>query len=362
MKKTLLVATAALCGLGMSAQFSADKVWPADYHGFAIDATQQLIDKTYQQPLEKPYFRTGRIVELGCIYQPEYVILEPNAELTEVVTPGSTLDTDNATDLAMVIGANKNSFDKTMPAGKIDGNWMTPVMDENGLAYVTIPDQYYKGGELVDVPATGGDIRVRFFFPNPSSGEYKGKCRINDAPEMRADDLTGVYVTIDAPATVKIANDFVQASTNAFTSPYEGSTGDALGTCQRVARLDLPSTDGNGPQDLTAGTNFTHCWNLMTYVRDKSGTKQDTYGFPINTVDLVFMGVKPGERVGWTNYQTLHEGYTPFKYATAGIETVAAEADAPVEYYNLQGMKVANPANGIYIERKGTAVRKIAIR
>ncbi len=42
------------------------------------------------------------------------------------------------------------------------------------------------------------------------------------------------------------------------------------------------------------------------------------------------------------------------------VEVVATEAaDAPVEYYNLQGMRVANPANGIFIRRQGNKATKV---
>ena len=36
-------------------------------------------------------------------------------------------------------------------------------------------------------------------------------------------------------------------------------------------------------------------------------------------------------------------------------------ADAPVEYFNLQGIRVANPANGIFIRRQGNKALKVAM-
>lgn len=47
-----------------------------------------------------------------------------------------------------------------------------------------------------------------------------------------------------------------------------------------------------------------------------------------------------------------------------GVEGIEADADinAPVEYFNLQGQPVANPANGIYIRRQGSKVAKVIIR
>lgn len=48
-----------------------------------------------------------------------------------------------------------------------------------------------------------------------------------------------------------------------------------------------------------------------------------------------------------------------------GIEGVAADttvADGPAEYFDLQGRKVTNPSNGIYIRRQGNKVEKVVIR
>ena len=47
---------------------------------------------------------------------------------------------------------------------------------------------------------------------------------------------------------------------------------------------------------------------------------------------------------------------------TTGIENVETTVDpeAPVEYFNLQGMRVENPSNGIYIMRQGSKTSKVA--
>ena len=45
---------------------------------------------------------------------------------------------------------------------------------------------------------------------------------------------------------------------------------------------------------------------------------------------------------------------------TSGIGAVEAEdADAPVEYFNLQGIRVDNPAHGIFIKRQGNKTSKV---
>lgn len=50
---------------------------------------------------------------------------------------------------------------------------------------------------------------------------------------------------------------------------------------------------------------------------------------------------------------------------SGGVENVnaaVAESDAPVEYYNLQGVRVDNPQPGIYIRRQGSKVSKVLLK
>ena len=50
-----------------------------------------------------------------------------------------------------------------------------------------------------------------------------------------------------------------------------------------------------------------------------------------------------------------------FKYENAGVENVEIDNNAPVEYYNLQGVKVANPENGIFIKVQGSNATKVVM-
>lgn len=52
----------------------------------------------------------------------------------------------------------------------------------------------------------------------------------------------------------------------------------------------------------------------------------------------------------------------PADMKTSGIVDITVDDDenAPVEYYNLQGIRVANPSHGIYIRRQGRTATKVA--
>ena len=53
--------------------------------------------------------------------------------------------------------------------------------------------------------------------------------------------------------------------------------------------------------------------------------------------------------------------YVSFPGKIYVIESVGADANAPVEYYNLQGVKVANPDKGLYIKKQGKKVTKVIL-
>jgi hypothetical protein len=102
--------------------------------------------------------------------------------------------------------------------------------------------------------------------------------------------------------------------------------------------------------------------NLYFYIKDDYTIWEDYYGF--------FLQVP-----SWgTDYYLMFYGnmnynahYTKFSSLTTDIKTVKAkdealDPNAPVEYYNLQGVRVSNPENGIYIRRQGNKATKVVIK
>ncbi len=52
--------------------------------------------------------------------------------------------------------------------------------------------------------------------------------------------------------------------------------------------------------------------------------------------------------------------FSEYEYFSSGVKTVeTSDTDAPVEYYNLQGVKIQNPGDGIYIMRQGATSKLI---
>ena len=51
-----------------------------------------------------------------------------------------------------------------------------------------------------------------------------------------------------------------------------------------------------------------------------------------------------------------------FPSIETGVNKVAVDAAAPVEYFNLQGVRVENPSAGLFIRRQGNAATKVLIK
>lgn len=69
------------------------------------------------------------------------------------------------------------------------------------------------------------------------------------------------------------------------------------------------------------------------------------------------------KRVKSWRYYT-EKGVKEFEDKSAGVEDVIVEdnSNAPVEYYNLQGIRVNNPVKGIYIKKQGTKTSKVLVK
>ncbi len=63
-----------------------------------------------------------------------------------------------------------------------------------------------------------------------------------------------------------------------------------------------------------------------------------------------------------TIYDNAPSLYVTNYKASTGVAGIEADANAPVEYFNLQGVRVANPENGLYIRRQGANVQKVMVR
>jgi hypothetical protein len=152
--------------------------------------------------------------------------------------------------------------------------------------------------------------------------------------------------------------------------------------------------------DIIVVYNDTQVYNAKAYVEDNTLVFTDLFG----ASDIVYTVTEAGgvtTEAGWYPTNTEFDGeaedyifiYGNTKYdkttgivtdslygdttgaeidfqfalpealkATTGISDINVNENAPVEYFNLQGVRVNNPENGIYIRRQGQKVQKVVVK
>lgn len=145
------------------------------------------------------------------------------------------------------------------------------------------------------------------------------------------------------------------------TLPAAGMTSNANNYVYFPQKDMVVEADGNvvdlSSQAMVDDTATVYAWKL--------GDADATDGFTAE--NGVFTFSKSGEYVcSMTNalFPKLTLTTVPITVdATSGVAELEGEdADAPVEYFNLQGVKVSGDAPGIYVRRQGKTVSKVIVK
>lgn len=99
--------------------------------------------------------------------------------------------------------------------------------------------------------------------------------------------------------------------------------------------------------------------NEVMLVSGETGTENGKSVLNFGVLFVYWPG--EGAGMGWDNAKINFDN--DYGFVSAAINNVSADFDenAPVEYFNLQGVRVENPANGLYIKRQGNKVAKVIL-
>lgn len=107
----------------------------------------------------------------------------------------------------------------------------------------------------------------------------------------------------------------------------------------------------------------------MAEATDKTATNTDSYAcFQPGTVNTVYtIAAADAERFKSEGMRIKGTGLDVSKIAIgqlgqSAVEAVESDKQLPVEYFDLNGMKVETPSRGIFIRRQGADVTKVVIR
>lgn len=95
-----------------------------------------------------------------------------------------------------------------------------------------------------------------------------------------------------------------------------------------------------GDEDILEGYKYDY-----TYDENGNVSEYVSYVYDYDTYQY-----NPETKIVFNNYIKI-----------SGIENVAVDKEATTEYFDMQGRRVANPANGIYIKRQGEKVVKVKL-
>lgn len=168
---------------------------------------------------------------------------------------------------------------------------------------------------------------------------------------------------------VSIYNNLIELVPNDATLATTGAAGIVLHPMP-VGALDVPYV-------VTANNQSGYIklkdvvFETATPAADVTATADRTYTGKMGDYEITFF-----QRFGLDSYEAGTYDVTgfiavfkdqvqvyPIKIESlSGIGAITGDANAPVEYFNLQGISVANPENGVFIRRQGSKVQKVVIR
>ena len=137
----------------------------------------------------------------------------------------------------------------------------------------------------------------------------------------------------------------------------EGVNDAKFSLCTNYGKTPLPGFEGT-EQDATEATRMN---------KPISGTGQ--YVYTITEETITSLG--SNDFHGWDgNVRIVGQGFTITSLMLVksdtglGVEGIVMSSDLedqPVEYYNLQGVRVLNPTHGVYVRRQGNRTSKIML-
>ena len=206
--------------------------------------------------------------------------------------------------------------------------------------------------------------------PQPTGKKYEMVNALTTGSYVFVINEDGTYkLGIPASATVN----YGRISLVAATVENNTVTTDAANAFTITVNGDKATIqDANGRY---YGMDTQHLTSFQFYTEHNEGCDY-TFAFEGNNVkftnalntNCIIAQSKGGQGTWYTNVAPAKEP-TEFNLPilfkeseSDGIADITVDENAPVEYFNLQGVRVANPENGLYIRRQGNKATKVLVK
>lgn len=268
---------------------------------------------------------------------------------------------------------------KTITMTTSGGNYCvayTPSTETAGTVSTSTPDVVWVNAAGVNsfaATATDGQIRIKSMVISTEAGELPViETTMVEKTTSISDGKYAFYFAEGGYAQII-------AGTGAYGYPYLKEAtlnGDSFEI--ETANLFTFTSTANGytiqdSKDRFMGMDATHfgSFNLYTSADAEGSNCYWSVEFENGLAKISNVG-RAGAYIASKLYNTTWEMVTTdnadqtlpalFKVKADGIADVNVDENAPVEYFNLQGVRVANPENGIFIRRQGTKTSKVYVK
>lgn len=199
--------------------------------------------------------------------------------------------------------------------------------------------------------------QVAAFFDFPSYAEVtlEGKSDENGTASVTASAEFSIATTVPHYLSFVVVEDSVgpYMQTNYFPrykiamNGWDKKSAKVSTLYNDVARYydSYPGIKGSLPSSIEA--NVVNQYSVDLPLSNVKGNK-------FRVIALITNG-KTREIINATQYEMAKDNFS-------GVEGISIDANSPVEYYNLNGQKISDPSNGIFIRRQGSATTKVVIR
>ncbi len=235
------------------------------------------------------------------------------------------------------------------------GNATYIIGDANGDATITVFRGYYlEGAKFTSASqlSVGAEVVVKGKLINykgntPEFAQGNELISYKYDGEVEPDKTLG---TEESPVSVTEA----LAAATALTADESIATAYTTGTVKAIE--EISAQFGNATYTITDGTSDLRVFR---------GYGLD--GVKFTAEDELAVGDVVVIKGALINYNGENPQYNSGSWiiklnGQSGVEGVNAADNAPAEYFNLQGVRVANPENGLYIRRQGGKATKVYVK
>lgn len=238
----------------------------------------------------------------------------------------------------VTIGADDNVFPTLTNPYDVSVSY-----DSDNKEVATIDAQ----GEITLVAAGVANISAKFDGNDTyEAGTATYKLTVKAAPDPSVD----ITNTLETAYSVAKANELIEAGQGLDQAVF------VKGIVTNIK--EISTSFGNATYDINDNATYDKATALNIWRGLFGENTKFTAGDELKVGDIV---VVYGKLVDYNGTKQMSSGnyIVTINGATTGVEGIEIDANAPVEYYNLQGVRVDNPTKGLYIMRQGDKVVKV---